>query len=177
MIGDFKNSKSNRIAVSSLLASFSLVLAIISHYLSVPMVPMLKVDISDFPIFLSTFLLGAPSGYIILFAVSFIRSLFFSSAGWTGFIMRMVSCIPIFFIGIYQKKGQKLFLLMICATIFSVFVKIPVSYIFWTKFHFMPPEFIKSIMFPIVIPYNLIKNLVNLLLAYLFYKKMKNFKV
>ena len=177
MIGDFKNSKSNRIAISSLLASFSLVLAIISHYLSIPMVPMLKVDISDFPIFLSTFLLGAPSGYIILFAVSFIRSLFFSSAGWTGLIMRIVSCVSIFFIGIYQKSGKKLFLWMFCAILFSVIVKIPVSYIFWTKFHFMPPDFIKSIMLPIVIPYNLIKNLVNVFLAYLFYKKMKDFKI
>ena len=66
---------------------------------------------------------------------------------------------------------------MICAILFSVIVKIPVSYIFWTKFHFMHPDFIKSIILPIVIPYNLIKNLVNVFLAYLFYKKMEDFKI
>ena len=65
---------------------------------------------------------------------------------------------------------------MICAVIFPIFIKIPTNYTLWTKFYFKSADTFINFILPIVIPYNLIKNLVNVFLAYLFYKKMKDFK-
>jgi len=177
MLDDLMNIRSKKIAINSLISSFSLILAIISRYLFIPFLPVLKIDLSDFPIFLSTFLFGFSSGSVILFVVSLIKCLFFSSTGWMGFIMKMISILSIAFIEIYHRKRENLLLLMICAIIFPIFVKIPINYVLWTKFYFKSADTFINFILPIVIPYNLTKNLVNLLLAYLFYKKMKNFKV
>jgi len=166
---EFSNTK--KIAINSVLASISIWLAFISHYLAIPFVPMLKIDISDAPIFVSSILFGFYDGALMLFVVSFIRTVFFSIAGWTGFIMRMVSLVSILFLGIYHKKNKNFIFYSVLAILLSVTIKIPVSYLFWTKIHFMPAEFIKSIMFSIIIPYNLIKNIVNILITWLFFKK------
>ena len=170
-----KLSRTKKLAINALLASISVLLALTSHYLTVPFVPMFKIDISDVPIFMSAIIFGFYDSFIILFAVSFIRTIFFSVAGWTGFVMRMVNLIILIFLGIYHKKNKNFIFYSILATIFSVIIKIPVSYIFWTKFHFMPAEFIQSIMFPVIIPYNLIKNIIDILLARIFTKKLRIF--
>lgn len=173
MIGSLRTKK---LTINALLASISVWLALVSHYLAVPFMPsMLKIDISDVPVFISTMLFGFYDGALTLFVVSFIRTIFFSSAGWTGFIMRMISIVAILFLNIYHKKNKNLIFCYILAILLSVIVKIPVSYIFWTKFHFMPKEVIKSIMIPVIIPYNLIKNIINMLLAHIFTKKLKIF--
>lgn len=160
-----------------MLASISIWLALISHYLAVPFLPMLKIDISDVPIFVSSIFFGFYDGALILFTVSLIRTIFFSMAGWTGFIMRMVSLVSILFLSIYHKKNKNFVFYSVLAILFSIIIKIPISYIFWTKFHFMPSEFIKSIMFSIIIPYNLIKSIINILIAWLFVKKINFNKI
>ena len=169
MIIEFSHTK--KIAINAVLASVSIWLAFVSHYLAIPFVPMLKIDISDAPIFVSSMLFGFYDGALMLFVVSFIRTIFFSIAGWTGFVMRMVSLVSILFLGIYHKKNKNFIFYAFLAILFSVIIKIPVSYLFWTKIHFMPSEFIKSIMLPIIIPYNLIKNIINILITCFFIKK------
>lgn len=169
------HSKAKKLSVIAFFATISIWLAWISHYLSIPFVPMLKIDISNVPIFVATLLFGAPYGYIILLVVTTLRTLFFSVAGWPGFLMRMIDIIPIFFIGIYHNCNKNLVFLCIFALLFSIVVKIPVSYLFWTKFFSMSPDFINSIMFPIVVPYNIIKLLLNMILAFLSLNKVKKY--
>lgn len=167
------STRAKRLAINALLATFSVWLALISHYMSVPFFPMLKLDISDFPIFTSAILFGTSDGIAILFVVSLVRTIFFSVAGWSGFFMRIVMIIAVTFLGIYNKKNKNFILYSAVAVILSTIVKIPVSYIFWTKFHFMPEEFIKSIMIPTIIPYNLIKNTINIFMSWIFTGKIK----
>ena len=72
-----KYSKTKRLVFNSLLSSFSLFLSIISHYFPVPFFDVLKLDLSDIPVFVSTLLFGTLDGISILFVVSFIKSFFF----------------------------------------------------------------------------------------------------
>ena len=148
-----------KIAINSLLTSLSLILAQISHHLKIiPGIPMITLDISDVPIFISVLLFGSSSGYIILIIVSFLRAFLFSSAGIPGIIMRIsVTSVSIFFLGIFCKSKKNFLLICIMASILSTLVKLPINYFFWTKFFSMPNEWIKSILFPIVAPVHLVK--------------------
>lgn len=168
--------KTKKIAINSLLTSFSLILAQISHYLKIiPGIPMITLDFSDIPIFTSTLLFGPSSGYIILVVVSFLRAFLFSSAGVPGIIMRVsVSSVPIFFLGMFYKSKKNFLLMCIIASILSTLIKLPINYFFWTKFFSMPIEWVKSILFPIVAPVNLVKMLINIQLSYILSKKMND---
>ena len=169
-----KNSNVKKIAICSLFASFSLLLAFIGHYSVIPLFLGLKLDISSFPIFTSTLLFGSSYGYLILLVVSFIRSIFFSVAGFPGFIKRMTDIIPIFFLGLYHKKQKNIFLYTILSIVFSIIIKIPSSYIFWIYFNSMTLEQMNSLLFPVILPYNIVKVSINVLLSFLLYKKLKN---
>lgn len=168
--------KTKKIAINSLLASLSLILAQISHYLKIiPGIPMITLDISDIPIFVSSLLFGSSSGYIILITVSCLRGFLFSSAGIPGIIMRvLVTSVSIFFLGIFYKSKKNFLLICILASMFSTLIKLPINYFFWTKFFSMPNEWVKSILFPIIAPVNLLKMFINIQLSYILSKKINN---
>ena len=169
-------SRAERLAIDALLSAISFWLAFISHYFKIPFMPyMLTFDISDVPVFMSALLFGFYDGALLLLTVSFIRAIFFSSAGWAGLIMRMANLIVILFLGIYFRKNKNFIFYLLLAVFCSLIVKINLNYMFWTKIYFMPKEYVKSIMIPFVLPYNIIKNLVNILLAFILVKKTKIF--
>ena len=166
-----KNIK--KVAISGLFAAFSLLLSFMGHYLVVPIFLGIKLDISDFPIFTSTLLFGPSYGYISLLAVSLIRTFSFSIAGLPGFFMRMVSSISVFFLGFYFKQKEKKNYCFLLSIVFYTILKIPFSYIFWTRFNSMPINLINSLITTLIIPYNFFKVLINTILSVLLYKKTK----
>lgn len=169
-------SRAERLAINALLAAISFWLAFISHYFKIPFMPhMLTFDISDVPVFMSTLLFGFYDGALLLLTVSFIRAIFFSSAGWAGLVMRIANLVAILFLGIYLKKDKNFIFYFILAVFCSLIVKIFLNYIFWTKIYFMPEEYVKSIIIPFVVPYNIVKNTVNILLAWILVKKTRIF--
>ena len=170
-----KKINAKNIAIIALLSSLSIILAQVSRNLSVvPGFPMLKADFSDVPIFISALSFGTFHGILVLLSVSIIRALFFSSMGIFGFIMKMTSIVSVFFLGIYHKKKKFLVLLCILAMLLSLLIKLPISYIFWAKFNSMSFEQIKMLIFPVIIPYNLSKLLINFLISVFLSKKLKN---
>jgi len=167
------NLNTKRISANALLAAISLLLSIFARPIAVPFIPFLKIDFVDVPIFASTLLFGMSSGSVILFSVSFIKTLFFSIAGWTGFVMRMTSIVIVFFLGIYYKKQKYFLILCTISILISILIKSPISYIFWVYFHSTPAEIIKSRMLPIIIPLNVIKMIINITFASILTKRLK----
>ena len=47
------------------------------------------------------------------------------------------------------------------------------NYIFWTKVYFMSENYVKSIILKIIMPYNFIKQILNLILAFVFARKFE----
>lgn len=171
-----KYSVVNRLVINALFAAISFWLTTICRYFTIPFLPsMFKFDISYVPIFMSTMLFGFWDGALALFAITFIRAIFFSSAGWTGFILRMINLIAVLLLSIYHKKNKCFVLYFSLASLLALVAEIPMSYFLWTRCHSMSPDFIKSIMWPIVIPYKLTRNIINILLAWLLIKKTKIF--
>jgi hypothetical protein len=85
----------------------------------------------------------------------------------------MVSSTVIIFLGIYAKKRKFPVFFIIAAVIMQVIIKIPISYVFWVRFHGMSPEMIKSAIPSVIIPFNIIKTTVNILLALALEKSLK----
>lgn len=165
-------TKIQRITISSLLASFSLLLSQISRYLSIPGLPMLKFDFSDIPIFISTLIFDQFSGYLILFVVSIVKSTLFSSVGWMGFIMRMVSAVSVFFLNMYNKKKKNIIFYSFLSILFPILIKIPINYLLWINFFSMNLDQVNSMM-KIIFPYNIIKYLINIWISVFLSEKLK----
>lgn len=166
--------KIRNVAIISLLSSLSIVLAQISHYLPVLGVHMLKLDFSDIPIFISTLAFGQTCGFLTLFVSSFVRAIFFSSAGIPGFLMRMiVSSTVVFLLSNLYKKNIKIWKIFVISILVSTISKIIVNYFFWTKFFCMSKDWVLSIMVPIVIPHHVIRLIIELLVAFVIFKRLK----
>lgn len=170
-----KNSKSaSTIVYNSMFAVTSLVLAFIGNISIFPVFPFLKADISDMPVFLSTIIFGIPSGVNILLTVSTIRALLFSSSSWIGFVIRLTSIIIIFSLGFSKKIKSKFLkvLIIILGVVLCLILKLSLNYFFWINFFSISKSVISSLLFTIILPYNIIKILVSLILAIILKKHL-----
>ncbi|GMB10890.1 MAG: ECF transporter S component [Candidatus Improbicoccus devescovinae] len=167
-------SNCRQLAINAFLATISLIFILISRMQIIPFPFFLRLEFSDAPIFAATLIFGVQSGILILIAVCFIRSIFFSTIGYSGFIMRIISIIPIISLGIYNKISSKfyknlqkryLILCMLLGILWYIIIKIPISFLFWVYLHNFPSEFIKKIIPTIIIPVNIIKISFNYLLG------------
>ncbi len=162
---------------NSMFSVMSLVLAFLGNLTLFPVFPFLKADLSDMPIYLATLVLGIPSGITVLLTVSIIRMLLFSASGWIGFIIRITTTILIIFLGIIQRyKLSKFFNIMIICVgiIICLIVKLSLNYFFWINFFSISKECLSSLLWSIILPYNIAKILFSVFIA--FYVKEKYIK-
>lgn len=169
------DSKVINIVYNAVFIIMSLILAVLFGKFSIS--PFLKLDFSDIPIFLATLISGASSGITVLFIVSFLRSLLFSSAGWIGFLIRITTAIVVVGLDLFWHKKVKIvykilgitFCIALCLT-----VKLSLNYYFWINFFGISPDVINSMILIIILPYNLLKILFALIGALLLEKPLKN---
>lgn len=176
---DEKIMKKNRVSLivyNSMFSVMSLILVFISNFSLFPVFPYLKADISDMPAYLASIFFGAYSGVSVLLTVSIIRALLFSSSGWIGAIMRLASIFLIVAIGASRRKSlpAKISILSL-GVVLSVIFKLMLNYFCWLNFFSIPEITIKSMLFSVVLPYNLIKTVLSLSLALLLSSKLKKY--
>ncbi len=136
--------------------------------------PFIKFDISDVPIFLSTMIFGLHDGIIAFFSTLILRTLFLSSAGIVGFLIRFATLGVIFGVSVFHKNSKLTFknLVIIFLSVFlSLAVKLPISYVLW-RFLGLGKEILNASFFTFVVPFNFFKTILNIVLAIIFYKKV-----
>lgn len=171
-----KKNKVSLIVYNSMFSVMSLILVFISNFSLFPVFPYLKADISDMPVYLATIFSGTYSGVTVLLTVSIIRALLFSSSGWIGAVMRLASVFLIIAIGVSKHKPLPVRIAFISlGVIFSVIFKLILNYFCWLNFFSIPEITVKSMLFSVVMPYNLIKILISLSLALLLSSKLKKY--
>lgn len=165
------------IVYSAIFSAVSIILAFMGSFSIFPVFPFLKADISDVPVFLATLLFGIPSGITILLTVSIIRALLFSSSGWIGFVIRITSAIVVIFLGTSKKCKNKLFKIFIITLgiALCLILKLSLNYFFWINFFSISKETINSLLFTIILPYNIIKILISILLAFMLRKYLDKY--
>lgn len=142
----------------------------------IPSLPFLKLDISDVPVLIATLLSGYSSGVSILFAVSFLRFILFSSAGFMGLVVRLTSIFLIFSVYYFKKLNTniiyRVFILSL-GMLVCICVKLPINYLGWIYIYGIPKQVVKELMIPYIIPFNILKITLNCMLAILLFKPFK----
>ena len=170
--GNLVKSSVLTITQMAMLCALSLVLVILVRFPIFPAAPFLVYDMADVPVLIGTILLGPIPGFALLVIVSVFQWLFLNPEGtWVGCVMHILaSGMLVLPIGLITKKWKSTkpmlasfvvgFLLMITATI-------PLNLFFTVRFYGTPFEVVKSMMLPVIVPFNAIKGGLNLILTFL----------
>ena len=161
---------------NSIFCTISLIISALIRVPIVPLLPFLKLEISDAPMFVCALVSDMPSAVLTLLVATTIRTIFLSSAGWPGFIFRMTSVIMIFFLSLSKKNSNAVYkiLCVLFGILIYISAKIPINYFLWINIFGMPKQFLDNLLFTTIVPFNVIKCVLNCILAFVLVKPTKN---
>lgn len=167
----------NKMVKLAVLSAVSLLLMFAIRFPIIPAAPFLEYEPGDLPILIATFLYGPVAGLTITVVVSVIQAFTVSAgSGWIGAVMHIISTGTMVIIAgnIYRRmhtfKGA--ILALVVGTAAMVLVMIPLNLFFTTLFLGVPVEVVKSMIVPVIIPFNLFKGIANSVLTVLVYKSV-----
>ena len=134
-------------------------------------------DMADVPILIGTFMYGPAAGLLLTGVVSLLQWLLVSpQSGWVGALMHFLATGGFVLVAgfLYRKfhtrKGAALSLLLGGLTMTALMVPLNL----WLTVHYngAPLEAVQAMIWPIIIPFNLIKAGVNGSVTFLLYKRI-----
>lgn len=169
-------NKTKKITTMALLCALSYIAMFVSRFLPPLFVafPFLKYDPKDAIIVLGGFLYGPLSAFVISFIVSVTEMLTVSGTHIIGCIMNIASTCAFACTAsvIYTKyrsiKGAGAGLTL--GTIFAVVIMIILNYYLTPLYTGMPREAVADLLIPAILPFNVIKCILNSALILLIYK-------
>lgn len=168
-----RTERTTRMARTALLAAISLVLMLLIR-IPFPPAPFLVYDPADIPIIISAFAFGPAAGLAITFVVSFIQAFAMAGDGIIGFLMHMLSTgIFVVLAGLLYKKHKtrkRAVLSLIVGSLVMVATMIGWNLIITPLYLGVPREAVIGMILPILLPFNLIKAVVNSVVTFLIYK-------
>ena len=183
-----ETNKTYFITFTGILSALAIVLMLYVHIPLLPGAPWLEYDLADIPILLTTFLIDPIAGFVVLVVVSAIQAFTVSSQnGIIGFIMHVIaSGVMLFVSGIIfsifekAKKGKVtlfigLALGLILGGLLMTAVMIPLNVIFTPMITPTPRAAVIDMIFPVIVPFNLIKAGINCVVTYILYFVIKPF--
>lgn len=139
-----------------------------------PTAAFLEFDFADVLVHLCTLIFGPAAGLCVLLVVCLIQAFLLGGNGIVGLIMHFVAsgAVVILLGTICGKKKTigRLILALSLGTIAQTVIMIPMNYIFIPILFGAPTEMITDMLFPVLIPFNLIKAGVNCLCTGVLYK-------
>jgi len=160
-----------------ILSSLAVLLMFYIRFPIIPAASYLMYEPADVPVVFGAFMFGPVAGLIVTFVVSFIQAITVNAAeGWVGFIMHFIATGTLAVVAgsIYKKiptiKGAVFAL--VAGSLSMAAIMIPANLIFTVHFFGVPHDVVVKSIWPIIIPFNLIKASVNSTLAVLVYKSI-----
>lgn len=174
-----KNQSLFKLVSTSMMCALAVVMMLIVRFSILPNAKFLEYDMGDIPVILATMLINPPAGFIVLFFVSLIQSLTVSAASsWQGFVMHMCSTgcyIVILTLFTYKSDHiKRLIAGLVAATAALTIIMIPLNLIFTPMYLKVPVEAVAQLLLPAIIPFNLIKGIINSLIIVLIYRPIKS---
>ena len=180
-----KSEKIRKLVTMAMLAALSIVLVYVVHFPIFPAAPFLEYDPADIPILIGTFAYGPVAGIILTVVVSVIQGMTVSaSSGFMGIAMHIFATSILVLVAgnIYRLKHTKkgAVIALICGVAAMTAGMVVFNY-FITPYFITPDiadaaaeaanrDFVKTLLVPVIIPFNLIKAGVNGLVTFLVYK-------
>lgn len=149
----------------AMLIAISLVLLLLIRFPIFPAAAFLQYDMADVPVLIGTMMFGPVAGLAILFLESLIQAFLLAGDGWVGFVMHFIASGALVLVsGLIYKKWSNYKGLLIGLAIGSLCMTalmIPLNFIFTVHFYGVPLEAVKDLMLPVIIPFNIIKSVLN----------------
>ena len=171
-----KSEKIRKLVTMAMLAALSIVLVYVVHFPIFPAAPFLEYDPADIPILIGTFAYGPVAGIILTVVVSVIQGMTVSaSSGFMGIAMHIFATSILVLVAgnIYRLKHTKkgAVIALICGVAAMTAGMVVFNY-FITPYFITPDiadaaavaanrDFVKTLLVPVIIPFNLIKAGVN----------------
>lgn len=179
------NEKVRKLVTMAMLAALSIVLVYVIHFPIFPAASFLEYDPADIPILIGTFAYGPLAGVLLTVVVSVIQGMTVSSgSGLMGIAMHIFATSILVLVAgnIYRVKHTKkgAVLALICGVLAMTAGMVVFNY-FITPYFITPDladtaavaanrEFVKTLLVPVIVPFNLIKAGVNSVVTFLVYK-------
>lgn len=167
-----------KIAGVGVLSALAIALVMLIRLPIIPTASYLEYDPADIPIFLATFMYGPVTGLIMTVVVSVLQGLTVSAAsGPIGILMHViatgsfVTVAGLIYKYIRNMKGAVLALSM--GSITMIVMMVLFNIIMTPFFLGIPRQAVYSMILPIILPFNLIKTVINSAFTLLLYKKVK----
>lgn len=164
----------------ALLAALSLVFLLVVPRVSlVPAAPYLQYDMADVPILLAGFLLGTGPGLWVLGLVSLFQGVFLGENGLIGAFMHFCSTGALLLVActvasvIKGAKGKLLGLLL--GSIAMMLVMVPLNLLITVHVFGQPQEIVMAALLPGIMPFNLLKALINSAIFFCIYTVNEKF--
>lgn len=172
-----KRTNTARLATLALLAAMSVILIYLIRFPIFAAAPYLEYDPADIPLMIAGFMYGPVWGIAVTVVAAGIQALTVSAgSGIIGFCMHALATgIYVLVSALFYMKSKKrlsdTIIALILGLIAAVAAMIPLNLIF-TPMYGTPIEMVKSIMWPIIVPFNLIKFSINSAVTAILYRSL-----
>lgn len=178
-----KNRQQNtqKLVMMAALVALSVVMLLLIRFPIFPSAAFLEYDPADIPIFLGAFAYGPLAGFMLTVVAAIIQGMTVSAqSGFIGIMMHIFATGSfVLAAGTWYKyhktKKQAVVALVLGCVVWTVSMMIW-NYFFTPIFMGMPRAAVAPMIFPIILPFNLIKSGVNSLITFLLYKRFSNIR-
>lgn len=171
-------TKTKKLTTMAMLMAVALALVAIIRIPIIPTVPFMLYDPADIPILIGTFVFGPLAGIVMTLIVSVIQAFAITADGIYGAIMHFVATGTFVLVAgcIYQsqKTRKRAMLGLIVATVITVAVMAGANLIITPLFTGWPVKAVRDLLITGIIPFNLIKFVLNGFITFLVYKPISN---
>ncbi len=157
-----------KLVIVSILTALSIILSISIYFPILPQAPYLLYDPGDVPLILISTQIRISYGILATLIVAILMAVFTGQGGPIGALMHFLASGTLIVVsGYVYKKTKNLILSLVLGTISMAIVMVFANIIFTPIYLGVPRNTIYPLIFPVIIPFNLIKAGINSIITYI----------
>ena len=168
------SSSVKRLALDGVMAALGVVLMLLVRFPLIPAAPWMLYDGGDIPAIVGALIVGPWHGLLILAVICLVQLLTPNSSGFYGLLMHFLASglmvfLPAF---VWRRRGTQkaLIISLIAAALLMTAVMIPLNLLIAPLFLGTSLDDVIKMIVPILIPFNLVKGLINIAASYLIFR-------
>ena len=174
-----KKTDAKTIAVCGMLVAMAFALTAVSHFLLPPLLtaaPFIKYDPKDVVLAIGALLLGPVPALLVTVVAAFLEMLTFSTTGWIGLVMNIVSSTAFLLPGalLYRRRRtlSSAVIGLLCGAALMTAMMLLWNAFLTPLYMGMPREAVIDMLVPVFLPVNAIKGTLNAAVTLLVYKPL-----
>lgn len=176
-LGLSNRAKVRRIALDGVMAALGVVLMLLIRFPLVPAAPYMLYDGGDIPAMVGAMMVGPWHGLLILGVICLVQMVTPNSSGFYGLLMHFLASGVLVFIPAFVWKRRQSQKSLVAALLVSVLLMtalmIPLNLLVTPLFLGVGIDEVMKMIVPILLPFNLVKGLLNAVATYLIYRGLR----